>query len=230
MRPSSRVLLMTIPSVKSLLLATGLVGTLVMTGCSSVVPSLSRDGPPSQVPAGLDRTPNAVPRIEAIRNGGPNKPYEAAGQVVVPLTKDQPVREEGLASWYGTKYHGRPTSSGEPYDMFAMTAAHRTMPIPSYARVRNPANGREVVVRINDRGPFVFSRVIDLSYTAALKLGLLAGVAPVVVERITFDEIRNGARLRSALEGGDSPLGEWAVDALDAFQRPPLTFITAPVQ
>jgi len=113
------------------------------------------------------------------------------------MTQDLALRERGLASWYGTKYHGRPTSSGEPYDMFAMSAAHRTMPIPSYAVVRNPANGRQVVVRINDRGPFVFDRVIDLSYTAALKLGVLSQVSPVVVERITHDDIRKGWRAQA---------------------------------
>jgi pyruvate dehydrogenase E1 component len=112
------------------------------------------------------------------------------------------VRERGGASWYGRKFHGKPTASGEPYDMYAMTAAHKTMPIPSYARVRNPANGREVVVRINDRGPFVAGRVIDLSYTAALKLGVLAGVAPVEVERLTLADIRSGA----CTAKGNSPL------------------------
>ena len=209
-----------------------------LSGCAGLSSKVGRDGPPTQVPPGLERTPNAVPRLEPIRVGGPNKPYEAAGQLVVPLTRDQPLREEGLASWYGTKYHGRATSSGETYDMFAMTAAHRTMPIPSYARVKNPANGREVVVRINDRGPFVFNRIIDLSYTAALKLGVLAGVAPVVVERITFDEIRQG-RPRAQVWGWD---GVWDSDLaalsepLDPFdladltQRPPLTLSTAPVQ
>ena len=204
---------------------------LVMSGCAGLAPSAGRDGPPSQVPAGLERTPNAVPRVEPIRTGGPNKPYEAAGQRVVPLTRDQPLREEGLASWYGTKYHGRPTSSGEPYDMFAMTAAHRTMPIPSYARVKNPANGREVVVRVNDRGPFVFNRVIDLSYTAALKLGVLAGVAPVVVERITFDEIRQGTRPKAAWDApADGSAAWWELDLQAMVQRPPLTLSTAPVQ
>ncbi|MFW2168236.1 septal ring lytic transglycosylase RlpA family protein, partial [Enterobacter cloacae complex sp.6722794] len=94
--------------------------------------------------------------------------------------------DRGLASWYGRKFHGRPTSSGEVYNMYAMTAAHATLPIPSYARVRNPANGREVIVRINDRGPFHKGRIIDLSYTAALKLDLLRGVAPVEVRRITY--------------------------------------------
>ncbi len=164
----------------------------VLGACASRPPSIGRDGPHAQTPAGLERTPDAVPRIEPIRIGGPNKPYEALGQTHKPITHDTSLREQGGASWYGRKYHERPTSSGEVYDMFAMTAAHRTMPIPSYARVRNPANGREVIVRVNDRGPFVPGRVIDLSYTAALKLGVLNGVAPVVVERITFDEIRRG--------------------------------------
>jgi rare lipoprotein A len=134
--------------------------------------------------------PNAVPRVEPLRRGGPNKPYEVAGRLYVPLTVDQPLVERGGASWYGRKYHGRPTSSGEVYDMFGMTAAHTTMPIPSFARVTNPANGRQVIVRVNDRGPFVPGRVIDLSYTAALKLDALRTVTPVVVERLTHDTIR----------------------------------------
>jgi rare lipoprotein A len=183
----------------------------LLSGC--VAPP-QRDGPPPRVPPGLHQLPDAVPRIEAIRQGGPNKAYEVFGVRYQPLAHDLPLQEQGLASWYGTKFHGRPTSSGELYDMFAMTAAHKTMPIPSYARVFNPANGREVVVRINDRGPFVVGRVIDLSYTAALKLDLLRGVAPVVVQRITFDEIRAGQwvgqslgvrteeqRVRALLEG-----------------------------
>jgi rare lipoprotein A len=99
----------------------------------------------------------------------------------------------GGASWYGRRYHGRPTSLGEPYDMFAMTAAHPTMPLPSYARVRNPANGRQVIVRVNDRGPFVPGRVIDLSYTAALRLDVHRAVSTVQVERLTFEQIRRGA-------------------------------------
>jgi rare lipoprotein A len=166
-------------------------------GCASKPPaSTVADGPPAAVPAGLERTPDAVPRIEPVRTGGPNQPYVVGGERIVPLQGDPALREHGLASWYGRKYHGRPTSSGEPYDMFAMSAAHRTMPIPSFARVRNPANGREVIVRINDRGPFVAGRVIDLSYVAALKLGLLNAVAPVEVERITQAEIRAREALR----------------------------------
>ena len=164
-------------------------------------PRPGSDGPPARAPSGLNEVPDAVPRVEPLRVGGPNKPYEVLGQRYVPMTADLPLQETGGASWYGRKFHGQPTSSGEPYDMYAMTAAHKTMPIPSYARVRNPANGREAVVRINDRGPFSSGRVIDLSYTAALKLGLLAGVAPVQVQRITFDEIRSGG-WRGAADAG----------------------------
>ena len=171
---------------------------LLLSACASRPSAADRDGPEARPPTGLERVPDAVPRIEALRVGGPNKPYEVLGKTYVPMTVDEPLAETGLASWYGRKYHRRPTSSGEPYDMYAMTAAHRLMPIPSYARVRNPANGREVIVRINDRGPFAAGRVIDLSYTAALKLGLLAGVAPVEVRRITHAEIRAGAAAAAA--------------------------------
>lgn len=166
----------------------------MLTACASrgPGPATGRDGPAAQTPPDLHRVPDAVPRVEPLRVGGPNKPYEVRGVRYRPLSTDAPLRERGLASWYGRKFHGRRTSNGEVYDMFAMTAAHKTMPLPSYARVRNPANGREIVVRVNDRGPFVAGRVIDLSYTAALKLGVLNGVAPVEVERITHEEIRAG--------------------------------------
>ena len=155
-------------------------------------PASVRDGAEASPPAGLETLPDAEPRIEALRSGGPNKPYEVLGQSYTPITADRALRESGLASWYGRKFHGRPTASGERYDMYAMTAAHKTMPLPSYARVRNPANGREIVVRVNDRGPFHPGRIIDLSYSAALKLGVLGGVAPVEVERLTNDDIRAG--------------------------------------
>ncbi|MEO7151582.1 MAG: septal ring lytic transglycosylase RlpA family protein [Burkholderiaceae bacterium] len=157
-----------------------------------------RDGPPASPPPDLAQVPDAEPRIEPIRLGGPNKPYEVLGRSYVPMTQDRPVTETGLASWYGRKFHGRRTASGEVYDMYAMTAAHPTLPLPSYVRVRNPANGREVVVRVNDRGPFHPGRVIDLSYTAALRLDLLRGVATVELERLTFEAIRSGAWRRDA--------------------------------
>jgi rare lipoprotein A len=170
----------------------------VLCGCASgprraPVDGGERDGPGANPPADLASRADAEPRIESIRAGGANKPYQVAGRTYVPETRDVPFRERGLASWYGRKFHGKMTSSGEPYDMYAMTAAHPTLPIPSYARIRNPANGHEVIVRINDRGPFVSGRIVDLSYTAALKLDLLRGVAPVELERITFDDIRTGA-------------------------------------
>lgn len=160
--------------------------------------STGRDGPPAAPPPDLADVPDAQPRVETIKPRGANKPYEIAGQRYEPMAADVPYQERGLASWYGRKFHGRPTASGEPYDMYAMTAAHPTLPIPSYAKVRNPANGREIVVRVNDRGPFHSGRIIDLSYTAALKLDLLRGVAPVVVERLTHDAIRTGAWRQTA--------------------------------
>ncbi len=152
-----------------------------------------RDGPEANPPKDLAQVPDAEPRVETLRTGGPNRPYEVLGRRYVPFTQDRPFTERGLASWYGRKFHGKRTASGEVYDMYAMTAAHPTMPLPSYARVRNPANGREVVVRVNDRGPFHPGRIIDLSYTAALKLDLLRGVALVEVDRLTSDAIRAGS-------------------------------------
>ncbi|HJV61691.1 MAG TPA: septal ring lytic transglycosylase RlpA family protein [Albitalea sp.] len=170
-----------------------------------------RDGADAQPPSDLASVPDAEPQIEPIRKGGPNKPYEALGRDYVPITDDRPFSERGLASWYGRKFHGHRTASGEPYNMYAMTAAHPTLPIPSYVRVRNPANDREVIVRVNDRGPFHPGRVIDLSYTAAYKLGVLKGVSPVELSRITFDEIRAGSWRKSPpSEAPDRPATELA--------------------
>ncbi|QPF71738.1 septal ring lytic transglycosylase RlpA family protein [Roseateles sp. DAIF2] len=178
-----------------------------------------RDGPDAVIPPDLHKVPDALPRLENIRKGGPNKPYEVLGQRYQPMTEDAPLVERGLASWYGRKFHGRPTSSGEVYNMYAMTAAHPTMPIPSYARVRNPKNGREVIVRVNDRGPFHAGRIIDLSYTAALKLDLLRGVAPVELERLTYEDIRTGAWMR----GNGSP----EAAPLPAAEPPPVYVASA---
>jgi rare lipoprotein A len=142
------------------------------------------DGPDARQPDNLDQIADATPRLEPLHRFA-NRPYTVLGQSFVPMTELKPFRELGHGSWYGRRFHGKPTSSGEPYDMYAMTAAHPTLPIPSYARVRNVANGRSVVVRVNDRGPFLKGRVIDLSYTAAYKLGYVnAGSAQVEVELI----------------------------------------------
>lgn len=128
------------------------------------------DGPGDNPPANLEEIPDAVPRLEPLHRFA-NRPYAVFGRDYLPATALAPYQEQGVASWYGRKFHGLNTSSGEPYDMYGMTAAHPTLPIPSYVRVTNLANGRSVVVRVNDRGPFHKDRVIDLSFTAAYKLG-----------------------------------------------------------
>ena len=147
------------------------------------------DGPGDNPPANLNQIPDAEPRVEPLARAA-NKPYTVFGQQYVPYQRLTPYRQRGIASWYGRKFDGQRTSSGEPYDMYAMTAAHATLPIPSYARVTNLANGRSVIVRINDRGPFLSGRLIDLSYTAAYKLGYAAaGSANVEVESIMPEEM-----------------------------------------
>ncbi|HKU69246.1 MAG TPA: septal ring lytic transglycosylase RlpA family protein [Burkholderiales bacterium] len=145
------------------------------------------DGPGANPPANLDSIPDAVPRVEAIRSAT-SRPYVAMGKTYTPMTSLQPYKARGIATWYGRRYHGKPTASGEIYDMYSMSAAHPTLPIPSYARVTNLANGKTVVVRVNDRGPFVDGRIIDLSYSAAHRIGVLAGGSAMVeVEAIIPD-------------------------------------------
>jgi rare lipoprotein A len=157
---------------------------LLLAGCASHGGYYKDDGPGGPPPVDLDRLADAKPRREPL-NPGANTPYTALGRKYVPYTALQPYRARGVASWYGRKFQGRRTASGERYDMYAMTGAHTVLPIPSYARVTNLANGRSVVVRINDRGPFHADRIIDLSYAAAYKLGYVnAGSAKVEVEAI----------------------------------------------
>jgi rare lipoprotein A len=142
------------------------------------------DGPGDNPPADLERIPDAEPRSEPLHRFA-NNPYFVFGKEYVPERTLRPFRQRGTASWYGRRFHGQPTSTGEPYDMYAMTGAHPTLPLPSYARVTNLANGRSVVIRLNDRGPFRPGRIIDLSYTAALKLGYAEqGSTTVEVEAI----------------------------------------------
>jgi len=152
---------------------------------------LAGDGPGADAPANLDEIPDAVPRSEPLHRYA-NRPYIALGKTYTPLTSAGAFKQRGIASWYGKKFHGQRTSAGEVYDMYAMTAAHPTLPIPSYARVTNPANQKSVVVRVNDRGPFLHERVIDVSYTAAHKLGILgSGSAEVEVESIAANSGAN---------------------------------------
>jgi rare lipoprotein A len=170
--------------------------TLLLSGCSSVAPRPERaeraatppvaskpakgggyyldDGPGDNPPANLDAIPDAEPRAEPLHKFA-NRPYTVLGQSFTPATQLGPYKARGIASWYGRRYHGQKTATGETYDMYAMTAAHPTLPIPSFARVTNTGNGKSVIVRINDRGPFHSSRLIDLSYTAAYKLGVING-------------------------------------------------------
>ncbi len=142
------------------------------------------DGPGDNPPADIDSIPDAQLKTETLL-ARPNQPYTALGKKYVPMTSYAPYVKEGVASWYGRRYHGKKTSSGEIYDMYAMTGAHPTLPIPSYVRVTNPANKRSVIVRINDRGPFKHDRLIDLSYAAAYKLRLVGqGSGHVQIEWI----------------------------------------------
>lgn len=163
---------------------------LALGGCGSAPPASAKkpspvatakkggyyldDGPEANPPPNLDAVPDAVPRKEPLHRFA-NRTYVALGTTYTPQTERSSYSEEGLASWYGRRFHGKKTASGELYDMYAMTAAHPTLPIPSYARVTALNSGKSVVVRINDRGPFHSSRIIDLSYTAAHKLGFLGG-------------------------------------------------------
>ena len=145
------------------------------------------DGPGDEIPDNLDDIPDAQPRLEPLHRFA-NRPYIVLGKAYEPQTSLRPHQERGVASWYGKKFHGQKTSIGEPYDMFSMTAAHPTLAIPSYARVTNVSNGRSVVVRVTDRGPFHADRVIDLSYAAAYRLGYVDnGSTLVQLESIVPD-------------------------------------------
>lgn len=215
--------------MKTFLIRVALLGVLAaLAGCASKPPlppastplppmEVPRnEGPDPRTPAELMQVPDAVPRAEPIRPGGPNKPYEVGGERYEPLPPDERYEARGLASWYGQQFHGRKTANGETFNMYAMTAAHRTLPLPSYARVTNPANGRSVLVRVNDRGPFTPGRIIDLSYTAAVKLGI-AGVATVRVERVLPQDLRNAP---AVIDGDDVPEAPKATPLADAKPAP----------
>ncbi|WP_299452819.1 septal ring lytic transglycosylase RlpA family protein [uncultured Pigmentiphaga sp.] len=229
------------PRGSSSLLWIALCVTVALAGCSSAptkAPSGSAsrgggyykdDGPPDSPPANLDQVPDPLPAVEPLASG-PNRPYVIFGKRYVPATSLQPYKVRGIASWYGRKFHGARTSNGEIYDMYAMTAAHTTLPIPSYARVTRVATGKSVIVRINDRGPFHDNRIIDLSYTAAYKLGLLeAGSGEVEVELLLPDEIAriraersHGTMLAAAPDAAASSSGG-AVQAMPVAAPAPIT-------
>jgi rare lipoprotein A len=156
------------------------------------------DDGPGEAPPDLESVAEPVPQIEPLHRGA-MRPYIVLGQSFTPMTELVPYKARGVATWYGRRYHGRQTSTGEIYDMYAISAAHPTLPLPSYARVTNLQNGKSVVVRVNDRGPFIDNRLIDLSYTAAHRLRLLAGGSGLVeVETIIPDAATNVARAAGA--------------------------------
>lgn len=171
----------------------------VLSACSSAK-KVSRgggyykdDGPGTNIPANILATPNAVPRIETPRPANA-RPYRVMGKNYTPISSNQNFKQHGIASWYGRKFHGNKTATGEIYDMYAMTAAHPTLPLPSYARVTHAHTNKSVIVRVNDRGPFHSDRIIDLSYVAAAKLDLIGpGSGPVIVEAITNQDIQKQA-------------------------------------
>jgi rare lipoprotein A len=173
------------------------------------------------VPPDVLSIPDAVPRAEPRGTRGNPPFYEVFGKRYYVMAKSEGWTERGTASWYGPGFHSASTSLGEPYDMYAMTAAHKTLPIPCYAEVTNLRNGRKVVVRINDRGPFVGDRIIDLSYTAAAKLDmLLAGTAPVEIRVLTPGRDAAGSALPPAVPAAPPPMPVPAT--------PPVTVVNAP--
>jgi peptidoglycan lytic transglycosylase len=148
-----------------------------------------RDSAPSGSVSIPDLPGDAIPRPEARSRYGNGPNYEVFGKPYTVMASASGYSERGVASWYGKKFHGRLTSNREPYDMYKMTAAHKTLPLPSYVRVRNLSNNKSIVVRVNDRGPFVDNRIIDLSYVAAIKLDMVGtGTGLVEVTAITFDD------------------------------------------
>ncbi len=176
------------------------VSSLILVGCSGVPkPSVSDSGgfyggdnAPSDK-HDFDTIADAIPKHEPLSRTG-NKPYTALGQSFTPLKSSKGYVKTGIASWYGTKFHGRRTSSGETYDMWAMTAAHPTLPLPTYVEVTHLESGKKIVVKVNDRGPFLHNRIIDLSYVAAHKLGIAdRGTGKVLVKAI--DPGDNGSRI-----------------------------------
>jgi rare lipoprotein A len=165
--------------------AGALVLTLLLAACGTL-PGPGGDAPRPAAPPPAAALPRPMPQVAVVPQRAPIAPRD------VPRSSDAAPVQTGIASWYGRPFHGRRTASGEVYDMNVMTAAHRTMPLPSHAVVRNPANGREVVVRVNDRGPFKKGRIIDLSRAAARQLGI-DGLATVQVRRLSPDEVASRA-------------------------------------
>ena len=181
---------------------------LLLVSIASCGSNKAKDGPPRSGGASIPNLPDdAVPRREPRSKYGNGPVYEVLGKRYTVMESGSGYKKRGVASWYGKKFHGNLTSNREPYDMYAMTAAHKTLPLPTYARVRNLSNNRTIVVRINDRGPFVENRIIDLSYSAALKLDMVkSGTSLVEVEAISFDAPRGDRPVRRSIPEDPGPL------------------------
>lgn len=199
-----------------------LAGVLLLSGCAGRLAG-EQDGAPAGGGAAVDneRMPDIVPRNEPLSPYGNPESYEVLGRTYHVMDAADGYVEEGMASWYGTKFHGKRTSSGEPYNMFAMTAAHKVLPLPTYVRVTNLENRRSVVVKVNDRGPFAHDRIIDLSYAAARRVDMHeTGTARVRVETLSGGTpITDGSRQADdGGTGGGEPGGEAWIQ-LGAFSR-----------
>lgn len=163
---------------------------ITMSALMLLVSCASTDGPPARFDLDLDEIIDAVPANEPLSRYGNPPSYEVRGKTYKVMASSRNFVQKGDASWYGTKFHGRRTSSGEPYDMYAMTAAHKQLPLPTYVEVTHLGNGRKVIVKVNDRGPFHDGRIIDLSYAAARKLGIAgSGTGPVEIRAITTGDM-----------------------------------------
>lgn len=220
-RPCGRVLQFALlPALAMLLLA-----------CSGSGPRVVWEGDGAPIaPIGPEDVADAVPRPDPILRAGNTSPYRVDGVEYQVLATAAGYDETGIASWYGTKFHGNPTANGEVYDLYLATAAHRSLPIPSYARVTNLGNGREVIVRVNDRGPFHAERLIDLSYAAAVRLGFVdQGTARVRVQVLAMAGIDD----RRSLDSGEYrylQLGAFAsASAADSLRESVAALVTVPV-
>lgn len=161
-----------------------LIITSLLVACANQKPFVT-DSAPSVHPANIEQTPDAIPKVEARSRGGNRASYAVFGKTYYVLPTSENFVQRGVASWYGTKFHGNRTANGEIYNMYAMTAAHKTLPIPTYVEVTNVSTGKKIIVRVNDRGPFHGNRIIDLSYAAAAKLGTLKnGTSSVEIRAI----------------------------------------------
>ncbi len=184
---------------------------LLLAACSS---TQSPDLSPSEGGVSAQTSEAGVtPRAEPPHRWA-NRPYTVLGKRYTPVTGDKPMRQRGTASWYGRQFHGKKTSNGEVFDMHSVSAAHKTMELPSYARVTNLENGKSIILRVNDRGPFYGDRIIDLSYEAARRLGYdKKGTAQVEVERITMAEIASGRWNSTQIASSEIPAEQGAAAA-----------------